>query len=106
MAHTVHVFPQANTDLGGIGASILTSVSRASAKKWVAKLRPAIDDLAETAEQFPEADEAAKIGNDLRMRIVGNRSHVYRILFTIVGNRVFVHRVRHAAQDDLSEDDL
>ncbi len=93
-------------DLAGIADSIHISVSRESAKKWIAKLRAAINELSETSEQHPEADEAANLGMDLRMQIVGNRSHVYRILFTIVGDRVAVHRVRHAAQDYLTQNDV
>jgi hypothetical protein len=36
----------------------------------------------------------------------GRHRHVYRILFTIEDDVVYVHRIRHAAQDRLSPDDV
>jgi len=106
VSRVVEIFADAERDLHRSGVSIRTTVSGESAKRWIAKLCTAIDGLAETADRYPEADESAAVGLNLRMRIVGNRSHVYRILFTIVGDTVLVHRVRHAAQDYLTEDDL
>ena len=106
MSRIVEIFADAERDLHRIRVSIRSTVSDESAKRWIAKLRTAIDGLADTADRYPEAEESAAIGLNLRMRIVANRSHVYRILFTIVGNAVLVHRVRHAAQDYLTEDDL
>jgi len=46
------------------------------------------------------------LGFDLRMLLYGRGRHVYRILFTIDGDTVNVLRVRHAAQDWLTEDEL
>jgi hypothetical protein len=38
--------------------------------------------------------------------LYGRRRQVYRVLFTIEGESVFIHRVRHAAQDWLKEGDV
>jgi plasmid stabilization system protein ParE len=57
-------------------------------------------------EMWPLADEAATLGFDLRVLLHGRGRHVYRILFTIDGSTVNVLRVRHAAQDWLTEDDV
>jgi plasmid stabilization system protein ParE len=43
---------------------------------------------------------------DLRELLYGRRRNVYRIVFTIVGQRVNVLRVRHAAQDRLMPGDV
>lgn len=40
------------------------------------------------------------------MMLYGRRRQVYRILFTIEGNTVLIHHVRHTAQDRLTEDDF
>jgi plasmid stabilization system protein ParE len=106
MDRVVQVFPQAELDLRRIGRSIRERVSTKSSVKWMGKLQKAIESLSTSADRYPEADEAFVLGRDLRMCIVGNRSHVYRIIFTIVENRVLIHCVRHAAQDQLTEDDL
>ena len=55
---------------------------------------------------WPLADEAADLGIELRQTLFGKRRHVYRILYTFDGDTVHIHRVRHAAQDRLSADDL
>ncbi len=38
--------------------------------------------------------------------LFGKRRHVYRILYTFDGTTIHVHRVRHAAQDRLSPEDM
>jgi plasmid stabilization system protein ParE len=86
--------------------SIAERVSVASARRWATLLRTAIVDLADTAETHAEADEAATVRLDLRMRLAGRGSHVYRILYTFTSDEVLIHRVRHAAQDYLTEGDL
>lgn len=45
MARIVQLFRKAEMDLAGIADSIHISVSRESAKKWIAKLRAAINEL-------------------------------------------------------------
>jgi len=102
----VRVLRVANGDLQRISDSIRIRVSDESAKRWNSKLLAAIEDLAISADQHPEADEALVTGRDVRMRIVGKYRHFYRILFSINAGRVIVHRVRHAAQDTLTEDDF
>jgi plasmid stabilization system protein ParE len=106
VARTVEIDSKADADLRAIARSIATRVSRDSALRWSAKLRMAIHSLALKAEQYPEADEAKELNIDLRMMLIGNRSHVYRILFRIVENVVIVYRIRHAAQDQITEEDL
>lgn len=81
-------------------------VSRASAARWHARVEAALESLANNPERCAVADEATDLGVDLRELLVGRRPHVYRILFTIDGNTVNVHRIRHAAQDRLGEGDV
>lgn len=88
------------------GRSIAANVSEISGDRWLARVEDAILKLAHDAEQWPEADEAALFGKDVRCRLVGRGPHVYRILFLIHADEVNIIRVRHAAQDYLAEDDL
>ena len=69
-------------------------------------LRRAAADLRDTGDQYPQADAWIADAPNLRMRLVGKYSHFYCILFTIDGDEVLVHRVRHASQDSLTEDDF
>jgi hypothetical protein len=74
--------------------------------KWLFRTRNAILTLATRADRCPEADEAAALGIPLRVLLSGRKPHVYRILFTISDDTVFVYRVMHAACDWLDADDL
>jgi plasmid stabilization system protein ParE len=102
----VKVWPKAEADVRRITARISDTVSPYSAAQWHERLRAKIARLAEDARIWPEADEAALVGRDLRMMLFDRRRHVYRILFTIDGDTVNVLRIRHAAQDALTQDDL
>lgn len=105
MARSVRVLPAARADLRRIVDGIADRVSVASARRWATLLQSAITDLADTAEAHAEADEAATVRLNLRMRLASRRTYVYRILYTFTADQVFVHPVRHAAQDYLTEDD-
>jgi plasmid stabilization system protein ParE len=106
MLREVELDRRVESDLAAIEASISTRVSPTSAARWLKKLRVAMMELDRSADRFPEAEEAAFFGRKLKMSLVGNKSHVYRVIFEILDDRVIVYRVRHAAQDLLSDDDL
>ena len=80
---------------------------KAAAERWredfLAKVLAALES---DPHCYPEADEAGDLGKDLRMMLYGRRRQSYRVLFTVSGNRVTVHRVRHSAQDRLTKDDF
>ena len=106
MSRSVRVLPPALGDLRRITQRIEEQVSSASSAKWARLLQNAASDLSESAESHPEANEAADLGIPLRMRIVGRRPQIYRIIYTFSDEFVFVHRIRHAAQDRLTADEL
>jgi plasmid stabilization system protein ParE len=84
----------------------LLQVGTASLARWRTRLVRVVQNLERDPHRFPEAAEAADLGVDLRESLFGRRRHVYRVLFTVVGTRVIVHRIRHAAQDWITADDL
>jgi plasmid stabilization system protein ParE len=106
MSKTVTVHRRATADLVNIAGSIARSVSPDSARRWRNQVDGVIRSLADDADTWPEADETGTLNLDLRCRLFGKRRHVYRILFTIDGQAVSVLRVRHAAQDSVTEVDL
>jgi len=56
---------------------------------------------------FPQAEEFVADGLDLRELLIGRRRGiVHRVLFTIESETVTIHRVRHASQDQMTEDDV
>jgi len=87
-------------------AFITETVSRASAIRWRNQLLDRLSTLADHPEQHPVTGDAEELGSEVREVLAGRRKHVYRVLFTIDGDVVNIHRIRHAAQDRLEADDL
>ena len=77
-----------------------------AANRWRIGLLRIVENLETNPERYPIADEAADLGLDLRQLLYGRRRQVYRVLFTIDGQKVNVLRVRHAAQDRLAPEDI
>lgn len=106
MAHIVSIWPRAQFDMRVTFVRIGRTSSPATASNWYAGILRKIRSLANNPEMWPFADEAVDLGLELRELLYGRRRQVYRILFTIDGQTVNVHRVRHAAQDRLSPGDI
>jgi plasmid stabilization system protein ParE len=106
VSRQIRVLPMAKSDLRRIAQIIKVRVSVSSSKKWRGLIQAAINALADSAEAYPETYEAKLTGRDIRMKLTGKRPHVYRILFTYTDVEVIVHRIRHAAQDYVDEDEL
>lgn len=106
MARVIDLHPKAFADIQRAVGGLVRHVSANSAARWQSASYAAINALAHDAERWPEAHEAAKLGRDLRCRLFRRWRHVYRILFTIDGQTVNVHRVRHASQDDITVEDI
>ena len=80
---------------------------KAEAELWSNRLIAKVIAVLEAhPHQYPFAEEAAELGLDIRVMLYGKRRQVYRVLFTIEGDQVLVHRIRHSAQDRLTEGDL
>ena len=77
-----------------------------SAARWRDRLMARLEMLATHPERYPLAHEAADLSIELREMLFGRKRHVYRILFTIDGQTVNIHRVRHSAQDRLAPGDI
>ncbi len=79
---------------------------RSAAERWHTRFIAAVIEALEgDPHLYPEAEEAGDLGINLRVMPYGRRRQVYRVLFTVAGSRVIVHRIRHAAQDRLTEGD-
>jgi plasmid stabilization system protein ParE len=70
-----------------------------AAARWYTGLDKAIAKLSTLPERHPIAeDESEQLGVTLRQMLYGRRPSVFRILFTIEGDTVTLHYVRHSAQ--------
>ncbi len=106
MTRVVVIEDNAEDDIRRIAGFIRLHVSRKSSDRWTNQIQSTLDSLDFQAERWPSADDPGLDGTGIRVRLMGRRPHVYRILFLVANDRVLVYRIRHAAQDSLGEDDL
>ena len=70
-----------------------------AAARWYTELKKGIESLSMMPERCPVAiEETEQLGITLRELLSGERPGVYRILFSVEGNTVTIHYVRHSAQ--------
>jgi plasmid stabilization system protein ParE len=80
--------------------------SRTAAARWHAQLLEAVRSLENNPERCGLAPESDWYPGELRQLLYGKRQGVYRILFEVRGETVYILRVRHSAQALLEPDDL
>lgn len=79
----------------------INAQSESAALRWYEGLMKAFQSLGENPPRCPLAPESAFFEEEIR-RLVYSK---YRILFTVEGEKVFVLRVRHGAQEFLRPED-
>jgi toxin ParE1/3/4 len=73
--------------------------SPTAAVRWSAGLQKAIAKLSTLPERNPVAeDDSEQVGITLRQTLYGRRPNVYRILYSVEGDTVVLHYVRHSAR--------
>jgi plasmid stabilization system protein ParE len=102
MAHKVVITPEAEGDLRAIGDYIVAQHAPEAARRFVQSLRRRIAALRTFPDGYGLAPEAQAVSVELRQLIHG----MYRILYTVEGNTVTIHAVRHGARRPLRRDEL
>ncbi len=105
MAHAVHFTARALDEIDR-ALEWLARRSRKAAVRWHGKLLEAVRSLENNPERCGLAPESEWYPGELRQLLHGKRQGVYRILFEVRGNGVYILRVRHSAQALLEPDDL
>jgi plasmid stabilization system protein ParE len=105
MAHSVHITARA---LREIDAALewLSERSRTAATRWHERLMEAVRSLEDHPERCELAPESEWFEGEIRQLLHGKRRGVYRILFEIRGDTVYILRVRHTAQAFLEPGEL
>ncbi len=104
MAYTVRFTARA---LGEIDSAFAWLSERSpAAVRWYEQLSRSIQSLEENPKRWGLAPEDEWYEGELRQLLHGKRRGVYRVLFEIRGNTVYVLRVRHSAQELLESGDL
>lgn len=76
------------------------------ADRWFRGLMNAIATLQEKPRRCPLAVEHDIFAEEVRQLLYGKAKNIYRVLFTIRDDRVYVLYVRHSSQAPLTMDDL
>jgi len=70
-----------------------------AATRWYAGLQKAIAKLSQLPDRNPVAEEdSEQAGIILRQALYGRRPNVYRILYSVEGDTIALHHVRHSAR--------
>ena len=105
MSFRVLIQPRAEQDLLAAAGFLLDrSKSSTVARRWLRGIRAKINTLKTSPHRCPVDPDSAAYGTEVRVLLYGKRQGVYRVLFTIRGDAVFVLTVRHSAQRRLTDD--
>ena len=77
-----------------------------NAVKWLNRLEKAIEGLAVLPMRCPLAVESREFGEPIHQLLVGKSPHIYRVLFIVRQNAVFVLHIRHGAREYLRPDEI
>src|SRR5689334_14811128 len=105
MAYDVNITEKALQDADAI-VEWIKERSPNRAADWLSGLRDMIVSLDEFPKRCQMAPESHDLGRDIRQLLYGKRPHIYRILFEIREETVFILRIRHGAQAPLQAEDL
>jgi plasmid stabilization system protein ParE len=107
MQYKVLMQPSAKADIAEINAWLMENVSLDYADKWLWGISVAVTSLSSFPNRCPISDESDAFDFPVRQLLYGKKPHVYRILFAVENDKVFVLRVRHTKQqrfiDELDE---
>jgi plasmid stabilization system protein ParE len=95
MTFRIEITAAAEGELDSILAWLISQQAGDSGLKWFQALEGAITTLAEFPERCSLAPENRLFPFEVRQLLYGNKPHLYRILFTVQGDTVYVLHVRH-----------
>jgi plasmid stabilization system protein ParE len=101
MKYQIELAAAAKADISATTRWLRDRSSQSVADRWLKGIYRAINSLGTQPHRCPIAAESDKFPIEIRELLYGKRRNRYRILFTIVGDIVYVTYVRHAARDEL-----
>ena len=101
MAFRVETSAVAEREAGSILQWLLAQHAGDAGIQWFLRLEDSIASLATFPERCPLAPENARFPFEVRQLLYGRKPHVYRILFTVDGETVYVLHIRHGRRKPL-----
>ena len=105
MIYQVRLQPAAVEDLDG-AYQYAAQNAPTPAARWLKRVQTARQTLEHNPERCPLAPENDKSRRILRQSLFGKRPHVFRVIYTIEGNTVWVLRICRAQRRTLRAEDL
>ena len=105
MIYRVFVQPTAEEDLLA-AYRWAAKAAPISAARWLGRFRDALQSLAQAPTRCPVASESRKVDLELRELHFGKHPNVFRVLFTIHAETVYVLRIRRAQRKPLTRREL
>jgi plasmid stabilization system protein ParE len=95
MVFRVETTPSAERDAQAILEWLLDEQAGETGLRWFLNLEHAIESLSRLPKRCALALESERFPFEVRQLLYGRRPHVYRILFTIEGDIVYILHIRH-----------
>ena len=105
MTYQVRFLPPALDDLDAAYEWAATG-SPHKAAQWLDRFHLALATLESHPRRCPVAPENRKTARELRQLLYGKRPNVFRAVFTVEGNTVWVIRIRRAQRRTLTADEI
>jgi plasmid stabilization system protein ParE len=103
MAYRVEITAEAEHDAEAILEWLLAQHAGDTGTLWFNSLASAIESLTEFPERCPRAPENILFPFEVRQLLYGQAPHVYRILFTIENDIVYLLHIRHGRRKPLKQ---
>ena len=100
MQFQVIITPSAKADIFEINTWFLENYSDL-AEKWLWGISEAVKSLSKFPERCPVSPESEAFDVIVRQLLYGKKPHIYRILFSIQDDKVYILRVRSTRQQSL-----
>jgi plasmid stabilization system protein ParE len=95
MAFRVEYSAQAEADLDGILEWLISHHAGEAGLRWFEGLEAAIASLSEMPNRGPLAPENESFPFEVRHSLYGRRPHVYRVIFRVIGDVVYILHIWH-----------
>lgn len=103
MSFEVIITPSAKADIFEINAWLLENYSNL-AEKWLFGLSQAVMSLSKFPERCPISSESEAFDFIVRQLLYGRKPNVYRILFSVRDEKVYILRIRSTRQQSLLDE--
>ena len=103
MKFQVLITPSAKADIFEINTWLLENYPD-TAEKWLYGISQAATSLSKFPERCPVSPESEAFDVIVRQLLYGKKPHIYRILFSIKDEKVFILRVRSTRQQSLLDE--